>query len=448
MIRRATDFYRSRVTKGSFGHHVLVMFFGTVMGQMGSLLLAPALTRIFTPESLGVLGSFTAIVTISSVIAALRYEMALPLAKTDEESINLLAVCGLSLVFSTLVGSLILFLLSPQGLNLTNYGNLAPYWFLLPFGFVCIGAYQIMVYFATQRGEYKLIARTKIYQGYAGPVMQVVMGLLGFNAWGLIFGFIIGQSTGSSLLFSRLVAKSKATRALLSWCTMKELAKRYRRFPLLSSWSGLINAAGTSTLLLIVIPAMYSHAIAGYVFLIDRVVGRPMLMVSSSILQVYMGDVSKTRTSDPAAMRSRFLQLGGRMLAIVSAWLLLVNLVAPFAFPLVFGEEWGAAVLYLRVLSFALLPQMVMHALIHTLQVLERQGLSALWESGRLLAVIGGFALSYALHFDALQALIVYSITQGIAQLTLFCLMYRSIQALQTPVCDPIPTLEEAPSDA
>lgn len=418
------------ISGGSFGHSVLVMFFGTLIGQLGSVILSPALTRLYTPEAFGVLGSFTAVLLIASTVAALRYEMALPLARDLREAMNMLAVCGVALAGTTILFILVLLLLSRWGLNVTDFGQLRDYWFLLPFGFLCIGGYQIMVYFATQRSAFQAIARTKIYQGYSGPGLQVVMGMLHFGAWGLLVGFIVGQSTGIGFLLSRLVLQSGEAKRLVSLRDMKVLARRYVRFPLLSSWAGLINTAGTSALVLVAMPVLYSTAVAGFIFLIDRVIGRPMLMVSTSILQVYVGDVSRSR-SDPAAMKQRFLRTAAIQLAVVSGWLVLVNLVAPRLFPIAFGEEWRAAVPYLQVMSLALLPQMVMHPLLHTLQILERQGLSALWESARLVAVAAALWGSAALGLDALHALLSYSAVQAVAQIILFFLMLHSIQAHQ-----------------
>ncbi len=419
----------------SFGRNVLVMFFGTVIGQFGTVLLAPALTRLYSPEDFGILGSFTAVVTVASVIAALRYEMAVPLAKNPKEAANLLAVCWVALALTTLIGSILLVLLSPWGWNITDYGALRAHWFLLPLGFLCIGAYQVLVYYATQQQAFQAIARTKIYQGYTGPGLQALLGALHFGPWGLILGFVVGQSTGSGLLISRLVLQPNI-RQHVSLRVMRGLARRYVRFPLLSSWSGLINSAGTSALLLIALPSLYSAAVAGFIFLIDRIVGRPMLMVSSSILQVYVGEVSRSRADDPAAMRIRFLRTAKIQLLIVSAWLLAVNLVAPYIFPLAFGEEWRAAVPYLQVMSLALLPQMVMHALIHTLQLLERQGLSAAWETGRLAAVAGALWGGHALGLDALHALLFYSAAQAAAQMVLFFLMLHSIQSYKHQATD------------
>ena len=419
-----------RIKPGSFGHKVMVMFLGTALGQFSSVLLSPVLTRIYTPQDFGVLGVFTALLTIMAVIASLRYEMALPLAKTKEDAANMLAVCGLSLLFTTSIGIVILACLSKETMESMHLGVILPYRWLLPVGFFCIGAYQVLVYFATQRDSFGIIARTKIYQGLAGPFTQIGLGLLQLGPWGLILGFVTGQSTGSGLLFSRLVLPKGAMDGL-SWASIRMLAKRYIRFPLLSSWAGLVNSVGSSQLVLVVIPILYSSTIAGYIFLTDRIVGRPLLLISTSILQVYLGDVSKSIESDPQAIRKRFLTLAGQQFCIVAVWLLIVNLLAGYFFPILFGQEWAEAVPYLHVLSIAYLPQMVISALAHTLQVLERQGLSAIWEIGRLVAVAGSLGMGYYLGLDALHTLLWYSIAQALSQMLLFVLMYGSIQKLR-----------------
>jgi O-antigen/teichoic acid export membrane protein len=425
MLKRLISHYHSRLAHGSFGRNVMVMFIGTALGQFSSFLLSPVLTRLYSPAMFGELGIFTAAITILSVIAALRYEMALPLVSGSAAAANLLAVCGVSLCVTTLISFGLVALLPEDML-----GTMTPYRYLLPFGFLCIGAYQVMVYYATQQGTYQAIAQTKIYQGIAGPFTQIVFGFYGIGVWGLIVGFIVGQSTGSTVLFYRLAMRTGELRAV-TVKGMKEIAGRFLRFPLLSSWSGLINAAGSNVLLLLIVPLMYSNSIAGFIFLTDRIVGRPLLLVSTSILQVYVGDVSKSRQTDPKAIRRRFLRLTAQQGVIVACWLFLINVSASYLFPIVFGQEWQGAVPYLHVLSITYLPQMVLHPLIHTLQVLERQALSAGWEIGRLASVILVFFYSYVFRLDAWHMLLLYSCCQAAAQLVLYGLMYHSVQSLQ-----------------
>lgn len=403
------------------------MFAGTALGQLTSLLLSPLLTRIYSPDLFGILGFFTAISAILAVISTLRYDMALPLAKSNEEAINLFAVCVISLLFTISAFCLFLVLL-PSEVTDYLFGELKPYRFLLPIGFAVIGSYQMMVNYATYEGAFAVISRTKIYQGVTGPVSQIILGLSGLGVLGLIIGFILGQAAGIFNIFRRLILQPKNVLNKVNKEETKRMARRFYRFPLVSTWSALISAVGSNNLLLVVVPLLYSNTIAGFIFLTDRIIGRPLLLISSSILQVYMGEAAKTQTSDPEAMRKRFLQIIKAQFFIVSFWLIVINATAFYFVPIVFGNDWAGAVIYINILSIYYLPQMVMTAVAHTLYMLEKQGLMAIWEISRFAIVAGVFALSYYLFLTSVQAILLYSLAQAVMTVTLLFLMYFSIQ--------------------
>ncbi len=430
-IKLKIENLQSKLEHGSFGRNVLIMFLGTAIGQIGPLLAAPILTRLYSPEMFGLSGAFTSTVFVAAVIACLRYDMAITLARQERDAANVIALCGLMLVLTTGVMTLVLLYFTPDRFAWADLGTMEPFRFLLPVGFFGIGAYQVLVNIATLHNNFKSIAQTKIYQGVTGPMSQIVMGFAQWGVTGLIIGVIIGQTMGISQLFWRLVIKKSEYLRGISWSAIRAMAVRYRKFPLISSWSELVSAIGSGAVPSIALPILYDSTSAGYVFLTDRIIGRPLLMISTSILQVYMGEVSKNLTSDAAAIKRRFLQLLKQQTVVVALWLAIVNLLADLLFPLLFGSEWAAAVPYLNVLSIALLPQLVNHALIHTLHLLERQGLSAAWEIGRLVAVTGALLIGPSLDWTALEALLAYSICQALAQIIHLFLMYRTIQRIQ-----------------
>ncbi len=430
IINKVRARLREKFTHGSFARNVLIMFTGTALGQLTSLLLSPALTRIYSPEMFGIVGFFTSLLGILGVVASLRYDMALPIAKSKEDAANLLAVCFFTLFFvtSVLYGCL---LFTPDNSVSYALGSLYPYRHLLPVGFLCIGAYQIMVGYATQREAFAVLAKTKIYQGVTGPVSQIGLGLMGAGAWGLIIGFILGHSAGFFSMLSRLVLKPRDVLPNISRKGMLAIAKRFSNFPLISTWSSMISVLGTNTMMSLVVPIIYSNTVAGFIFLTERIIGRPLLLISTSILQVYLGEAAKTQTSDPRAMRRRFLQITKGQFIIVSAWLALINATAFYLVPIVFGKQWAGAVIYINILSICYLPQMVIVAVQHTLQIMEKQLLTAIWEFGRFVLITGGFLFSYVYKLEPEQGILIYSVSQAFAQIVLFWFMYSSIQKLQ-----------------
>ena len=100
-------------------------------------------------------------------------------------------------------------------------------------------------------------------------------------------------------------------------------------------------------------------------------------MISTSLLQVYMGEAGRTAREAPAELKRRFRQIALRQLALATLWVGLIDLAAQFGFARLFGAAWGDAVPYLQVISIAFLGTAVVQSVQHTLQVLNRQFLAA-----------------------------------------------------------------------
>ncbi len=417
--------------KGSFGRKVLIMLTGTVAGQLIAVLLSPVLTRIFSPEDFGALGSFSAFIMVLSIIAMLRYEVAIPMTKTKTEESNLVALCFIILsVMTALLTFFLMVVLSEETWQIFFVYPFSYRW-LLPFGFFAVAAYQIMVYLATKQEDFKTLSKTKLYQGAAGPLTQIGLGLGGVGVLGLIVGFVVGQSTGITILFSKLVLKTKALKDDISIANMKAVAIRFKRFPLVSMWSALIGILSSRAALFLVLPVLYSPVVAGFVFLIDRVIARPLLLLTTSILQVYVGDVAKTLNGDPSVVKKRFVKLSVQQVVVVGAWLLIVNLAAPPLFPIVFGSEWGDAVPYLHTLSIIYFGQMVTMPLMQTLQVMEYHVRMLVWQVFKAIMIVGSFVLSYHWGYTALEGLMLYSVCGFTASAILYIIILHAVLTLK-----------------
>lgn len=92
--------------KSNFVRSISILAGGTAFAQGITVLAAPILTRIYTPSEFGVLGVFAALLGIIVVISSLRYELAIPLPKSDGAAANVLAVslvCLLAVTVITLI---------------------------------------------------------------------------------------------------------------------------------------------------------------------------------------------------------------------------------------------------------------------------------------------------------------------------------------------------------
>jgi O-antigen/teichoic acid export membrane protein len=434
--RRLAGDARAALARRPFLKNVSIMLTGAVAGQSVSILLSPVLTRIFSPQQFGILSVYTAILTIIVVVASLRLEMTLPLAANDEEAVNLAAVCGCALIVMTGVLAVCAFsfpmawarLIWPTALDAFR---VRIYCGLLVLGFFCLGGYFIALYLATRQSAFRSIANTRIAQGVVGPVSQIGLGLLQTGAHGLVLGSILGQSAGTFGLLRKVIGDRRELLRTISWRRMMELARRYRRFPLIASWAALLDAAGGNQLLYLLVSIEFSARIAGFIFLAERIVSRPLSLIGTSILQVFIGEAGKTVSSDPGKLKSRFYQVTTRQLLIAAVWILAANVFAAALFPVVFGARWSEGVIYLEAMSLGYLVQAVVLPVFHTLQLMEKQSLAAAWQVGRLLSVAGVFALCLYGNLSPPWTIFCYSVTQALGGIVLFVLIARSIQSVQ-----------------
>src|SRR4029077_16223057 len=98
------------------------------------------------------------------------------------------------------------------------------------------------------------------------------------------------------------------------------------------------------------------------------IVARPLSLIGTSILQVFVSEAGRMVSADPARLRSRFYQVISRQFCLAFGWIVLTNVAGAELFPTVFGADWGDAVIYLQAMSLAYLTQAIVLPVFHTLQ--------------------------------------------------------------------------------
>src|SRR5690606_24663663 len=75
-----------------FAAAVAKLVSGTLGAQLIGIAALPVLSRLYTPSDFKALAVYTAIVSILSVVACLRFDFAIPLPKSDFSAANLLVM--------------------------------------------------------------------------------------------------------------------------------------------------------------------------------------------------------------------------------------------------------------------------------------------------------------------------------------------------------------------
>jgi len=381
-----------------------VLASGTVVGQLLVVLASPALTRLYDPEGFGVLGVFVSLLSILGVVVGLRYPLAVPLPDTDEAAsdalvLSVVSVAAVSSLFA--VGTWLTrdWLVATFGLE-----PIGPYLWLLPVAVAVSGTYDALNYWAVRVKGFGAIARTRVTQGLATVVGQVVLGAVGLGAPGLVIGQAMGRASGLGVLL-RLAAKTlRFDRSPGAIGRIRGTAGRFRQFPLFSTWSALANTLSVQ-LPVLFLTYFFDVAVAGLYALGTRVLLTPVTIVGTAVSQVFLSDAadaSRRGVLGPATSRV-FENLAGIAVGLGTIGVL----AAPSAFTVVFGPEWTDAGTYAQLLMPWLVLVFVSSPLTVIPSVLGRQDVELVFNVGLLVARV--LALSVGgLAGDPLLAIALY----------------------------------------
>ena len=81
-----------------FGRQVGVVLSGSGVGMVIMLLVTPILTRIYDVDDFGLLAAYLSAVLTVGAVAALRFELAIPLARTAAAAADLVWLCLVTVV--------------------------------------------------------------------------------------------------------------------------------------------------------------------------------------------------------------------------------------------------------------------------------------------------------------------------------------------------------------
>lgn len=411
--------------KGSNDSQAAQIFAGNAVAQGMTILVAPLLTRLFSPSEYGTLGAYTAAVGIFGTLTSLRYEMAFARVQSDEEAYHLMALCGLVVLLCTVVAMAGLALW--RGMGGVDPAWLRDYWWAVPIGMMCYAAYNSLVAEATRARRYGLIAVTRVWQGIGSAAMQVSAGLLSTGAIGLLAGYVIGQS-GGIFRFLRQMVLPHPGRRPLRLADLRAVARRYRTLAIFSSGSGVLDAAGGGYLLPLLLASLYGIEVVGYVFLAERVVGRPLMMTANSLLPVYVGEVTRLRATQPQRIVEVFRATLTRQSLICCAWAAIVVLSAPYVVQPIFGEGWGRAVPIIQALAIAYVPQSILQSVTHTLPMFARYQIAAAWSVSRVAVLVGVVVLLHRQDASPLTVIVGYAIEEIVSHIVLFFIMWRTVR--------------------
>lgn len=418
---------RRFLPKSRFIRRMAMLSGGTLLGQLLLVAVSPILTRIYGPEAFGALAVFNSLAAILALVASLRYEFGIPVAREEEEAAGLVGVCVAATLGATLLVAGGVWLVGPWLARATEIPSLAWLLWLLPLTVLCSGLSLPLNYWSIRKGTFRVNTANKVVQAASQAGAQLALGLGGAGTWGLILGYAAGPA---AMLLHFLGALPAAERArLLAARRPRALwpsARAHWRYPAFSAPSTLLEMS-VQLLPAVLLAVLHGPAVAGWFGLGQRVMGLPVKLLANAASQVFLGEAP--RLDGDAAVRRLFLRSVGGFALVGLLGMAPVLLLGPWLFGLVFGAEWRMA----GAIAAALVPQhlarFVVMPVSQTLNIYGRQDFHLVATTAGGAAMALAFGGGWILGLDAMAVILLYSGGASAAYLLYLGLAWRAVRA-------------------
>jgi O-antigen/teichoic acid export membrane protein len=388
---------------------VVEIVLGTVVGQGVLVAGAPVLSRLYAPADFALLQLFTGVVAIGAVLASLRLELAIPLARDHRETRAVVRVGMVSAVAIAGVLGLAGYLTSPWWAHGDTLVGLRALWWLVPLTIVVLAVFQLVSAVLVRGERYRDLAGRNAAQGVGTAAAQLSFGLAGIRPLGLLLGLGLGRILALvSIVGRRRWFGPRHALDRLTAADLRSALGRFRRFPAVTMWSALLNSAAQWAPAF-VFPATFGATPAGWLAFTMRLLTLPATVIGQSVAQVFLGRGAAAQRADSGEL-PRLTWLAVRRLFLVGAGPAVALAVAgPWAFGWVFGSTWEESGVYARVLAAAFLLQFVASPIGNVFNLADRQGVALVWDTCRLILVVSVPTLVWALGGSDVLGVAAYS---------------------------------------
>lgn len=402
--------FKEKLDKSLFFQNIVIVAGGNVTAKLIGILATPIVTRLYTPENYGLYTVFMSIIGITGSLATLRYSVTIPIAKDENIADNLLRLCFIVTSVLSLIWLLIVVLFGNWISNYYHSENLLHFLWLIPVIFFGQGIYDALNNWAIRNKGFKLITKTKISQSVSSSSIKIGLGLLKVAPLGLFLGHIAQEAAGIGSLSSKLKRIRPEFFKGFSFKDIKLAAIRYKKFPLVQSWSQLLLALGAQ-LPVLLLGTFYDTQVVGVFGLAISMISLPMDLIGQSVAQVYYGEISKFGKENSAKIYNLSISLIKKLFLIGIIPVGMLIALGPWIFKIVFGPEWRDAGIYSQLLSFMILTRFISTPIANVFNVYEAQKAQLILNVIRVVVVLLVFWGSAKLSFSPIYTIGLYSLS-------------------------------------
>ena len=401
-----------------------ILAFGTLISQMIMLLSSPLITRIYSPEEFGVFALFTSIVSIFIPVSSLRYNTAIVIANSNNESNDLIVVSILIAILFAFLIFLFTFFGEIYINKILDVEKLKVWWNLIFFAILIQSLNLIIRNYLNRYKKYNLISKLSIIRSIIYVLVVIFFGYFGYSKNGLFFGEILAALT--ILIFAIIqfkprisYFKSKITYGLV------HVIKKYKDFPTYSFIASFLDKF-TVMMPIFFLSKYFPEFIVGQYSLAVKVIFFPLSFVSSSISTIHLRK-SKEIINQNGNLKKYLYKLTLLLVGIIFIPALILFFFGPEIFSFMFGNKWQTAGEFIQILIPALALIFVVSTLSPLLNSIRKLHLYSYWNYSYFFFLFSFFYF-FSSQLEIKNLLLYFSIINTIMYGIYFFLIWYSIK--------------------
>lgn len=407
--------------------NILIVIGGTAGAQLISLLASPIITRLYSPEALGILGSFIAMLAILLPVVALSYPMAIVLPESNSKAVKI-ANLSLKIAFiSSLIILVISFILGEKlSVFLGMAGDNSLFITLtLPCAVLASTFLVVCSQWVIRHKLFKLGSQAIIAQSFILNTLKVVCGLVAPLGKTLIILSIIGTFIHSLLIFFLIKFKKKRRYKVPTDCHFdKSIAIEYKVFPKYRSPQGLL-ANVNQNMPVLLLASLFGPIPAGLYTLCRGTLQIPVTLIAKSVNDVLFPQINESYINAKAISPLIVKATWGLVLLALPP-LITIVIAGPDIFSFVFGQNWAKAGSLSQWLALWFYFSFINRACVAAIPVLRLERFLLVNSIFNFFLSALGFYLGYQLFDDYLYAIAIFSLFGIIPQISIIAFVLFS----------------------